>query len=163
MEKTFVATPTDYKGVRFRSKSEAMFARYLDWIAQAIPLSWVYEPEYLRVDEWVPDFLVCEVHKHERHIYTVAKVIEYKPSRPSDAYIERLHERYKELARSPQAIQIPESTVTKTLLLWGSPYSDESDIIEFEDDDFTTRATAWLSHNAKNVMLSHRFDLERSV
>lgn len=57
------ATPTEYKGVRYRSKSEAMFARWLDltrgWItkqshsnrgATGSGHGWIYEPDWMDVD-----------------------------------------------------------------------------------------------------------------
>lgn len=45
--------PTDYKGVRFRSKSEAIFARALELRGYEI---WEYEPRGFEVADWCPDF-----------------------------------------------------------------------------------------------------------
>lgn len=46
------AIPTDYAGVRFRSKLEATWARFFD----VIGLAWEYEP--CQMEGWWPDFLI---------------------------------------------------------------------------------------------------------
>jgi len=77
----FKATPTEYKGIVYRSKSEAMFARYLElrldedtytsrqpttpWFRENTWMSGCggccYEPQCLMVDGWTPVFLVFSV------------------------------------------------------------------------------------------------------
>jgi hypothetical protein len=47
------AKPTPYRGVMFRSKLEATWARFFD----AIGVEWEYEPT--RLPGWIPDFLVA--------------------------------------------------------------------------------------------------------
>jgi hypothetical protein len=76
------AIPTDYDGTRFRSKSEAILARAMD-LAE---ISWMYEPE--EYDGYLPDFAVdVEIF----NMFKLSYLIEYKPSLPSDAYIEKLN------------------------------------------------------------------------
>lgn len=77
------AIPTDFMGVRFRSKSEAMFANVLENIGQ----TWFYEPSFLTVGDYTPDFISI-TKRNNRQIF--ANIIEYKPSRPTKAYFERL-------------------------------------------------------------------------
>jgi hypothetical protein len=43
--------PTEYKGVRFRSKSEAVFARTLDLVVGR-NLTWTYEPKGHKGHPW---------------------------------------------------------------------------------------------------------------
>lgn len=47
------AKPTEYRGIMFRSKLEATWARFFD----VIGVDWEYEPAQL--PGWVPDFLVA--------------------------------------------------------------------------------------------------------
>ncbi len=98
--------PTEYKGIAFRSKSEAMFARYLEldiehWEIELTRPSdakiigkthgIIYEPRRLLVDDWVPDFLVWWVELEEESGLPELffRLIEYKPSRPTGAYLNR--------------------------------------------------------------------------
>lgn len=48
---TIAATPTEYRGVRFRSKLEACWAHLFDQIG----MPWEYEPR-LEIAGWLPDF-----------------------------------------------------------------------------------------------------------
>lgn len=109
MSKNLEARPTEYKGIRYRSKSEAMFARYLELEAELSALDcsvsgpfyeqrcfgngasgFVYEPEGLEVDGWKPDFLewrVCGGKLHQSQIPHLSyRMIEYKPSKPTKTY-----------------------------------------------------------------------------
>lgn len=82
------AKKTEYRGVCFRSRSEARLAVCFD----AAGWRWEYEPKELDVNGWKPDFLV--VRKNRRPI-----VVEYKPARPSDEYINELTQRFEVLNR----------------------------------------------------------------
>ncbi len=80
--------PTEYKGIVFRSKSEAMFARWLD-LSRGEHEGFIYEPRCCMIGNWKPDFLRWGVHVYEsgRLPCLTYEVIEYKPSRPTDTYI----------------------------------------------------------------------------
>lgn len=80
------AVPTEYAGVRFRSKSEACFAMYLDHHSEF----WQYEPELLTLEcGYVPDFLVIRHHYHSKQgKWFSAILIEYKPSQPTETYVQ---------------------------------------------------------------------------
>ncbi len=98
--------PTQYKGVRFRSKSEAVFARCMD-LAGAL---WVYEPfdgkqHSPGAHQW--DFLSfmprdrTSIAVYDNHCFFPGIdweewepwLIEYKPQRPTDAYVSDLQAR----------------------------------------------------------------------
>ena len=52
------AIPTEYAGVRFKSRLEARFAEYLD----AVPARWVYEPKFPGENpSYQPDFFLQEL------------------------------------------------------------------------------------------------------
>lgn len=166
------ARPTEYKGVRFRSKSEAIFARYLD-------LSMVeYERERLRLAGWKHnvfnigggyvlyepktrfkcfnmDFLFAirsheEIGEDERFHNAY---IEYKPVRPTDTYIENW-------VNNVIAID-PEWCNESFMIEYGSPFSEakrgriifdsskENKIDEGEND--------WVSIFPE--LMDYRFDL----
>jgi hypothetical protein len=112
------ATPTEYRGIVYRSKCEAMFARWLEidgleksGIGQSLArrcglgvtassFGFQYEPTTL-VEKWNPDFLTWNVSPpwdSRRNAYWSGlipnihwKTIEYKPSRPSDRYIKTFY------------------------------------------------------------------------
>ena len=80
----FKATPTDYKGIRFRSKSEAIFARAMDLAGIT---EWVYEPDSF--DGYTPDFSVV-VQISGWSVDPLNYLIEYKPASVSKAYLQKL-------------------------------------------------------------------------
>jgi len=109
------ARKTEYKGIVYRSKCEAMFARYLElWIEEMRSYcneliekgeedlrlyafcGFEYEPQYFSVDGWTPDFVVYQLNPRGISDYPdlrddvpklVAHIIEYKPSVPTSEYI----------------------------------------------------------------------------
>lgn len=87
-----IARPTEYRGVKFRSKSEAVFARALDiggWV-------WKYEPEDMELDDgWIPDFWIVKKEPNRPTIISI--VVEYKPSFVTKPYLEQLESRFEEL------------------------------------------------------------------
>ena len=97
------AIPTEYKGFRFRSRTEARWAVYLD----ALNLDWLYEKEgyILPSGQYLPDFWIpCPEYCDNNSGYW----LEIKGGHPSD--IER--QKCKELAME---------TGHTTLLIYGSP------------------------------------------
>ena len=110
-------TPTNFLGIRFRSRSEAMFAlslvksfeaaeRHQRELSQENRIVRVggggfqYEPRTW-IEDWRPDFLAWNIvppslrivdHDQEDLIPMPAlniEFIEYKPSRPSESYVDR--------------------------------------------------------------------------
>lgn len=94
------AIPTEYKGIRFRSKSEACFAKYLDhhqstW--RPLPFFWEYEPQSLTLEDgYTPDFRT--IYCGAGHIY--CSLIEYKPTLPTETYAFSVLEKLAILANS---------------------------------------------------------------
>lgn len=95
-EFTIEARPTEYRGVRMRSKSEAIFARALEldgWI-------WEYEPPGYDVNGWVPDFRIVRWLQKGAETGTpivLSALIEYKPMPVTSSYREELRERFDNL------------------------------------------------------------------
>jgi hypothetical protein len=102
-----IPRPTEYAGVRFRSKSEAVFARSLDLAG----IKWLYEP-FSQIPNppgdhsW--DFLlfataikagIASWNEYKFHVPGVsfyesdAWFVEFKPARPNDTYLLELGER----------------------------------------------------------------------
>lgn len=83
-KKNIAPMPTEYRGVKFRSKLEARCAVMLDNYRNV--LSWQYEPrKYIHLPnnwEYTPDFEVTYFKAGKRHKI----LIEVKPSRPSEQY-----------------------------------------------------------------------------
>lgn len=116
------ARPTEYKGIRFRSKSEAVFARCLD--LSPVASGWIYEP-FTGMDvphQW--DFSVvveehCICHACRQHTSkTKHLLIELKPSEPTRTYIDELIGKTRETAETRKAEGIREDTY----IVWGSPW-----------------------------------------
>jgi len=106
----YAPKPTEYCGVRFRSKSEAVFARCLDLAGHR----WQYEPGSIAGHQW--DFLIDRKNsigkygrafpKHwERFLF-----IEYKPSEPTMAYVDSIVQRMRHCP-------------VDSYLVWGSPWN----------------------------------------
>jgi hypothetical protein len=106
------AVPTEYKGIRYRSKSEAMFARYLELRNDAEFISsrlnvgqkcgaggFIYEPKFLLLDDgWTPDFLWWAVYGSVASEPTLhASVVEYKPKVPTKTYLDAFLEHTQRL------------------------------------------------------------------
>lgn len=106
----YEARPTEYNGVTFRSKSEAIFARGLDihgydW--------WEYEPNNYKLDDgYVPDFIVCS---EESGII----LIEYKPRQVTNAYFNSLEK------KAPICLYDRFGIADEFLLITGSPFNDD--------------------------------------
>src|SRR3990170_3614102 len=86
---------TEYRGVVFRSKSEAILARAFDLCG----LSWVYEPpELTQGDLWRPDFWIVSTSTDRPGFKNL--VVEYKPRQPTQAVFDRLYdERFPEVLK----------------------------------------------------------------
>tara|TARA_R110000868_G_C10936758_1_gene766747 strand:+ start:262 stop:846 length:585 start_codon:yes stop_codon:yes gene_type:complete len=150
------STKTEYQGVVFDSKSEAIFARAMDLDS----CRWLYHPKPHNGHEW--DFIVQpfpSFGSHELRVgdnfysyleYTPQPLIlvEYKPKRPTDTYILNLQE---SLVGSP----------IDGMIVYGDPFSGE----EYTEIVFGSR------RNSRNKILriyniqqamAYRFDLKHT-
>lgn len=98
MSSNLRATPTEYKGIVFRSKSEAIFARCLDfWIEEDEDKirHWLYEVGWNgKGTEKDFDFCITSSNKSNAVLRNVA-FVEYKPSKPTDTYIKKWRNKSK--------------------------------------------------------------------
>ena len=140
------AHPTDYNGIRFRSKCEAIFYRNLQlhgWLV-------AYEPDHWLVDGWSFDFHVAWLMQRG----AIANVlIEYKPSEPTAAYMERHEQRIRSLGKS--------LTGFHNVVAIGSPFNPIRKSLKFDhltgewtDFESTVQIFGFIDDAAK-----HRFDL----
>lgn len=142
---------TEYKGVRYKSKCEAMFAMELDlrllfsadfWSCKGkgrrITIAGVggfqYEPETF-VDGWNPDFLTWDIrnpHNDRQSDYWCVpiiyyEIIEYKPTKPTKTYIDNFCfncEKWVEIAEQ-KAVDLTWRTSFK--IYFGNPFSENRD------------------------------------
>lgn len=121
MSKNVAPRKTEYKGIVFDSKSEAVFARALDLADQ----DWIYHPLTHCGHEW--DFLLFPLHlknvfqglqiggktflssRSLYRPYSKPMLIEYKPSAPTRTYIDNL---------TNQMRQDP----VESVVVWGNPW-----------------------------------------
>lgn len=120
MKTVMQPTKTEYKGIVFDSKSEAVFARALDEAGN----HWVYHPAIHCDHEW--DFLVFPYGKEVRRSQVLVGnkfyadprsfpskppvLVEYKPSEPTMTYVRNL---------TKQMIVKPFNSV----VVWGNPWA----------------------------------------
>jgi hypothetical protein len=126
------AIPTEYKGVVYRSKSEAMFARYLE-LSSGDRVHIHYEWEDLILPcGYVPDFtsIAITAELTDRCPPDLSfNVIEYKPCMPTDTYVCNLIDRFnkiQEILKDGFRGSAINCRVT-SLLYVGSPFTEKED------------------------------------
>jgi hypothetical protein len=168
---SLVARKTEYKGVVYRSKCEAMFAKWLELHLKtrgAIGSGFVYEPVgMIALAGWTPDFVAFEISNPSEHTLSglpclAYTIIEYKPSRPTQTYVIEFAERCKALFEQWEAHGWLDIAYRSSFVLqFGSVFSDERASIHVSGDwgwtPFET-ATDWLAPY-ENEVKSTRFDL----
>lgn len=101
MSQIYTPRPTEYRGIVFRSKSEAMLACALD---ASDMWAWSYESKALRAASgYVPDFLMMQHTVGPERGGTLI-VAEYKPIRPTETYLAGMFSDMQERAGSFPAI-----------------------------------------------------------
>tara|TARA_R110000868_G_scaffold42493_1_gene143708 strand:- start:762 stop:1814 length:1053 start_codon:yes stop_codon:yes gene_type:complete len=175
------ARPTEYKGTVYRSKSEAMFARYLelslgDWCANRddgfiATAGFQYEPAYMELSGWRPDFLVfctslpCSITLDARLSMgfkysapsTSYSIYEYKPSRPTDTYIEEFKQRCNAILSNAYDDDLRYGTTCS--IYYGSPFSNDRSVIDVDEGFIEDREHDWLKEYETKVKAT-RFDLK---
>ena len=106
MNNTYKAKRTEYRGIVFDSKSEAVFARTLDIAGVA----WQYHPPVHCGHEW--DFLVGGNDSAPTALARHGTLVEYKPSPPTDSYITWLTETTR-------------ADPVESCLIWGNPWAGD--------------------------------------
>jgi hypothetical protein len=154
------ATPTEYKGIVYRSKSEAMFARYLELEASELDGAFGMRYEPLTRDiqnnlgiEWNPDFVTWRVVWSTSGVpilYT--RLIEYKPCKPTRTYLKTLQQNFA----------ASELDVGNCFLYYGSVYSkDRGKYVIFPEGWLEHGEQDWLRRFEKQVSET-RFDLAQA-
>lgn len=169
MSQTFKARPTEYKGIKFRSKSEAMFARWLElwledrekqfrkdrWSIGEGSGGFIYEPDLL-FRQRLPDFLAWQVVRCSVIPEVFIWIIEYKPSRPTKAYCEQFLNDVRGVAGR--------MNLMGCFVYYGSHWNTDRGIVSSSalcDDPWETlkwEEVDWLSKYESQVMET-RFDL----
>lgn len=104
--------PTEYKGIIFKSKSEAMYARYLDLLDMnysLLTVAWIYEPKWAEVNGWTPDFYVIIIlyPRDKNRIKSIHEFyIEYKPNEPTETYLKKCSKNFNSLGIDKPGIEI---------------------------------------------------------
>lgn len=119
---TIEARPTEYSGVVFRSKSEAIMARCFELAG----FNWYYEVAHEACpDGWEPDFTTLKVVAlSPRRIHTLTSVWEFKPRMPTNTYLEKLEKDFALFWRKNYAVY----------LIVADPFDDSSSRQIFEFD-----------------------------
>jgi len=168
--KDLTPRPTEYRGVTYRSKCEAMFARWLDH--QYCPETQLiqYEPTWASCGEYVPDFLtqspVMLHHRDNNHIAkfaTCIELIEYKPSMPTITYCNTVMKKLKTVADRELA-HIDEVTEILLSVYFGSVYTNDRGVFRVNPVGGCRQPIAmnWLTIYEKQIR-EYRFDLESEV
>lgn len=163
------ARPTEWRGTRYRSKSEAMMARHLSSGRWDV----IYEPEWLRVDGYVPDFVCRQVidipgcQQLRPRLYHQLTVIEYKPAAVTATYMEELADRFSAIrARDARSVYWWDFT------LWVGSFweSSSQQQLELMSSEFSPLCGGWkwsgfgggIRLTDPSDQLEFRFDLEES-
>lgn len=174
MKEKLTPTPTEYRGIRFRSKCEAMFALNLyllrsyycrqdhlemDWFESV----WVYEPKLEWLGGFSCDFQLTCVELRNEETWIIHRLIEYKPSRPTETFCRNYFRKFYKHAASLGAplLEALPNTVLRPLIFYGSAYNKERGVIEFDEFDenvVTFREFDWIHDESE--LLRYRFDLE---
>lgn len=134
------ARKTEYRGVIFRSKSEAQLAYLFDHSSLGVT-GWIYEPEKLRLKNgYIPDFAIF--------MRTDIWVIEYKPNEPTKTYSNKFY---------VDRMSYFNTLITNAIIIFGNCYDgkfyEHCEDLDHKRLEFFDKA---LVENAKN----YRFDLK---
>lgn len=141
----YEARPTEYNGVVFRSKTEAVFAKGVDLLGGI----WHYEPEYFSSRfGWTPDFWV--IFKSQSG-GIISIVLELKPSPVTQTYKDELMRRFKTLKIGSEH---------HSALVCGSPFDRYIErTVEFIHGDIWRLQQDWI-FSAWDKAVTYRFDLK---
>lgn len=158
------ARATEFRGITYRSKCEAMFALWLE-LRNSNDTIIQYEPDWAEIDDYVPDFAVFRpVDSSNGNLpvfETSIEIIEYKPSRPTFTYvkdcIDKIYGIIKTHASSPR---YDEKAIS---IYYGSIYTDDRGVFYHSGDgSFRVSNVDWLRGHEKAIR-DFRFDLEAAT
>jgi hypothetical protein len=164
------ARKTEYKGVQFRSKCEAMFALWLDLKYQEFGTEWEYEPTWASVGKYVPDFVMRRLK--ETHFISNLGLyrnellfFEYKPARPTGTYLDEVCKKLKTSAETAAKLSTETRLIVGAAVFFGSVYTDDRGVYYVTSSGGYTSDRSnfdWIGENESNLT-SYRFDLVNQV
>lgn len=159
MQKELVARPTEYRGIQYRSKCEAMFALWLD-LKHSEDVFIEYEPDWAELGDYVPDFVVHRPSwDHDRVVPEISQwieIIEYKPSMPTVTYCSEVCKKLHQIAN----LSLFGSCSLITMnIYYGSVYDANRGALLCCNDDFSSVKVNWIGKHERRIR-DYRFDLE---
>jgi hypothetical protein len=154
------ARATEFQGITYRSKCEAMFALWLSKKnSQDVRIE--YEPDWCEIGDYVPDFAVIRPILDDGHriprFCTSVELIEYKPSRPTFTYVDEVFKKLHCVANRELSNGISEILLT---VYFGSIYTEDRGIFYFQSHgSFSSSCINWIGDYEKSIR-DFRFDLE---
>jgi len=148
-----------FQGILFKSKSEAMFANILEQMkGYRNYLRWVYEPKQFETkDKYIPDFIIYE--GDELFLADWIYLIEYKPSMPTQAYIDYLAKQFEEIKKKDCY-----HFIDNCYLVYGNCFDNNfcRIVYDFESHQFFNQNDSlnWVEKIYVERAKSHRYDLE---
>lgn len=165
------AVPTEYRGIRYRSKSEAMFARWLDLSRQDsvrkasscmtwFESVWVYEPNLTWLGGFSCDFYLCWIEIQNNVTQMKHRCIEYKPSRPTNTYCSNLFDRFDKCKYLSNVAATGVSV--DCFVFFGSVYNKDRGVVKRDSDGRLIFCELdWIfAQESEEDLKNYRFDLE---
>ena len=157
------ARPTEYRGTRFASKSEAILARNFS----LLDVAWEYEPPV--PGEWSPDFYLFGACT----LFRFGMYLEYKPRGCTETYKKELGERYAEIQKEQRANGGDSYMFNLFTLLCFSPYERkpydlrELEMYAFQDGIMRRVSSGEINGDALlgkiDEAMDYRFDLDEEA
>ena len=150
----YKAIKTEYKGVVFDSKSEAVFARAMD-LGRDFYYEWDYHPKGL-IHEW--DFVVRASFNGIPFGPMSVPIkngvfIEYKPKRPTMTYLNNLIDKSKDIDGKGSAV-----------IVYGNPWEPPKDNpFIYGVMPITIKDDVWTHFTTENCVINTLFGIHRSL
>lgn len=160
----YQAIPTEYKGVCYRSKSEAMFAVWLEMYVKNSPYGLCdaiqYEPKWSTVSGYTFDFAYHRISDLDHFVAHYCDLYEYKPTATTEVYRNNWAKKCSELSKKDSC---PRLTFFK--LYEGDFYTVNSNswfVILLPNGDLFSieKHGPWLDAKTAELIRSIRFDLK---
>lgn len=146
------AVPTEYKGIVFRSKSEAIFCRAME--LRGYPI-WEYEPKRWQTkDGWTPDFWF--IGRNQKPKYKIASIlVEYKPGDVTDTYLDKTLQRLQELGDKTHGHAF--------VVACGSTWNETRKVWHFTGESWSPEEKAYRLFLKLEEASRFRFDLKNAA
>lgn len=158
------AVETEYRGIRFRSKSEAMFALWIDLVDGPLR-DWQYEPRIDGPHEFSIDFQIVWVETDGETLDAWTQYWEYKPAKPTKTYIASRKKKWERLLGWGHKEGFFSTYNTRFGIRYGSIWEPKRGSVLFDElgDGADVRVVHtsydWLSRYEDQIR-NYRFDLE---